>query len=281
MSVQPAIDWLGSHGYSASVAPHALEAADYLAGSDEARAADLMEAFLNPKVDAVLCSRGGYGCARLFPYLDLPAIVEAGKPFFGYSDITTLHLALTGLGLPAIYSPVAVSFISERPSWVYDSFLNVLRGGNPIPEDSPSAETIVGGVAEGELTGGCLCLLGDSLGTTHSLQAKGKVVLIEDVDENPHRVDAMLTHLLNSGVLDGVAGFVVGEMTNTDTRTDATIGGRPWREIVKERLAPLGVPTVFHFPFGHIPGLLTLPLGLKVRLDADAGRLTYLESLWS
>jgi muramoyltetrapeptide carboxypeptidase len=281
MSLEPAVAWLEAQGYSASVAKHALEADHYLAGSDQDRAADLMEAFLDPSVDVVLCSRGGYGCARLFPYLDLPAMAASGKLFLGYSDITSLHLALNRLGLVTAYAPVGVTWLTPREPWVYASFLSVLRGEDPIPPEAPRAETIVGGVAEGELTGGCLCLLGDSLGTPFSLEARGKIVLIEDVDEHPHRVDAMLTHLLNSGVLEGVAGFVIGEMTRTDEKTDATIGGRPWREIARERLEPLGAPMVFHFPFGHIAGLLTLPLGLRVRLDADAGRLSYLERLWS
>jgi len=173
---------------------------------------------------------------------------------------------------------MALSLSVPREPYVIASFLGVLQGHDPIPAEAPRATTLVGGVAEGDVTGGCLCLLCDSLATPDSLDASGKILLIEDVDENPHRVDAMLTHLLNADVLPRTAGIVVGEMSNTDERHDATIGGRPWREIVTERIAPLGIPAVIDYPFGHRKEMLSLPLGVRARLDADAGTLTYLES---
>ena len=128
------------------------------------------------------------------------------------------------------------------------------------------------------MTGGCLCLLCDSLQTPDVLEAKGKILLIEDVDENPHRIDAMLTHLLNANLIQQAAGIVVGEMTNTDDKEDATIGKRPWKEIVDEKFGSLDIPTITGYPFGHQKNMLTLPLGIAARLDADAGTLTYLES---
>jgi muramoyltetrapeptide carboxypeptidase len=108
---------------------------------------------------------------------------------------------------------------------------------------------------------------------------KGKILLIEDVDENPHRVDAMLTHLRTSGLIQQAAGILVGEMTRTDERQDEGIGSRPWRDIVADRLGNLGIPLAIDFPFGHAKNMLTLPLGITARLDATAGTLTYLEPL--
>ena len=87
----------------------------------------------------------------------------------------------------------------------------------------------------------------------------------------------MFTHLITSGILQSAAGIVVGEMTGTDEKVDASIGGRPWKEIVRERVIPLGIPAVIDFPFGHVKNMLTMPLGIRARLDADAGTLTYLE----
>jgi muramoyltetrapeptide carboxypeptidase len=141
------------------------------------------------------------------------------------------------------------------------------------------AQTVVGGTAEGMVTGGCLCLLADSIGTPNSLDCDSRIVLIEDVDENPHRIDAMLTHLLNAGIIQRAAGIVIGEMTRTDERCDEGIGARPWREIVRDRLGNLGIPLVTDLHFGHGPQMLSLPLGIRARLDANAGRLSYLESL--
>lgn len=267
---------LESWGYRATLSPHALEHTDYLAGSDPHRAADLQHAFDDPDITAVFCSRGGYGCARLFPYLDLDRIAASGKPFFGFSDITTLHLALNRRGLITYHAPMLLTLSREREPWVEESLKLSLEGRDPIHPDSPSGKTVVGGKATGQLTGGCLCLITDSIGTPDAIETKGRIVLIEDVDENPHRVDAMLTQMLNTGHAQAAAGFVIGEMTGTDTREDATIGRRPWREIVEDRLGRLGKPMIVEYPFGHNSAMLTLPMGANVELDADAGRLSLL-----
>lgn len=267
---------LEGEGYRVKPFSHALDRHAYLAGHDADRAADLMAAFDDPEVSAVFCTRGGYGCARLFPHLDLDRIAATGKPLIGFSDITTLHLALNRRGLATIHAPMALTLHYPRADWVYESFRRALRGDYAAPDDAPRAKTLVSGMAEGEVTGGCLCLLCDSLGTPDALETEGKILLIEDVDENPHRIDAMLTHLRNAGLLPRCAGIVVGEMTGTDERVDEGIGGLPWREIVRDRIADLGVPTVVDFPFGHAKrGMLSLPLGLRARLDADAGTLAY------
>lgn len=265
-------------GYRVRLGEHVFDRDFYLAGRDEHRADDLMRAFTDPDVKAVLCSRGGYGCARLFPYLDLDAIAASEKMFLGFSDITTLHLALNRRGLVTFHAPMMVTLSVDRPAWVHASFLNVLKGAEPIPTEAPTGETVVGGVAEGQVTGGCLCLLTDSLATSDPLELEGRIVLIEDVDENPHRIDAMLTHLVNTGGAGRAAGYVIGEMTRTDEKADPAIGSKPWREIVADRLAPLGRPMIVNFPFGHAPAMLSLPLGIQARLDANAGTLTYLEA---
>lgn len=272
------IKLLESQGYRVSLGDNVLAKDGYLAGSDAERAGDVQAAFDDPEVDAVLCSRGGYGCARLMPYLDLDRIAGSGKPFVGFSDVTTLHLALNRRGLVTYHAPMLLSFSVDREPWVVESFQNLLKGEDPFVAGSPRGEAIRGGVAEGALTGGCLCLLTDSIGTPDPLDCDGRIVLIEDVDEHPHRVDAMLTHLLNTGQLQKAAGIVVGEMTGTDEKVDPKIGAWPWRRIVEDRLGSLDVPTVVNFPFGHMRGMLSLPLGLRVRLDADAGRLTLLEA---
>lgn len=271
------IELLKTWGYEVTLAPHALDHKDYLAGSDEHRAADLQAAFDNPDVSAVFCSRGGYGCARLFPYLDLDRMAASNKPFFGFSDITTLHLALNKRGLMTYHAPMLLTLSREREPWVETSLRDALAGSDPLHPDSKAGKSIVPGSARGRLTGGCLCLITDSIGTPYAIETEGRIVLIEDVDENPHRVDAMLTQMLNTGHAQAAAGFVIGEMTGTDDRQDASIGKRPWREIVADRLAPLGKPMIVEYPFGHNSAMLTLPMGAMVKLDADAGRLSLLE----
>lgn len=268
---------LEQDGYRVEFSKHCFDADFHLAGRDEDRAADLMDAFLDPKVDAVFCSRGGYGCARLFPFLDLDAIVASRKIFLGFSDITTLHIALNNRGLVTFHAPMALTLTNPRDPWVYASLRAVLTGKNPIPEEAPVGQVIVGGQAEGMVVGGCLCLICDSIGTPNPIDAKGRILIIEDVDEDPHRIDAMLTHLLNSGIAQKAAGIVFGEMTRTDERNGEGIGGKPWRELVTERFGSLGIPMMLDFPFGHNKNMLSLPLGIHARMDADRGTLTYLE----
>ncbi len=275
----PTIELLEDEGYKVVVAPHALESDGYLAGSDQHRAADLQNAFDDPGVDAILCNRGGYGSARLLPYLDFDRMAASRKLFAGFSDITTLHLALNRRGLPTLHSPMVLSLFYPREPYVYDAFRRALKGDLTIPLEAPKPSTVVGGAAVGESVGGCLCLLTDSIGTPEALDAEGKVLFIEDVDEAPHRVDAMVTHLLNAGIIQKAAGIVIGEMTRTDEKADKDIGERSWREIVEERLGRLGIPLIVDFPFGHKKVMLPVALGVKVRLDADAGTVTYLESI--
>jgi muramoyltetrapeptide carboxypeptidase len=122
-------------------------------------------------------------------------------------------------------------------------------------------------------------LVCDTIGTPNEIPTDGAILLLEDVDEAPHRVDAMLTHLLNSGLAAKASGFLIGEMTRTDEKIDEGIGGKSWRDIVRDRLQPLGKPLVIDFPLGHAKQMLTLPVGIRARLDADAGTLEYLEPL--
>ncbi|MGI8922943.1 MAG: S66 peptidase family protein [Fimbriimonadales bacterium] len=273
------IKLLEYRGYNLVFGKACYDRCGFLAGADEARARDIHEAWFDPEIKGIVCSRGGYGAARLMPLLDLDRMAATPKLFAGFSDITTLHLALNHRGLATLHAPMVYSFAKERPAWVAEMWFDAFEGNGPIalPEGASRGKTLNEGSVEGEITGGCLCLLCDSLATADPLDAEGKIVLVEDVDEPPHRVDAMLTHLLNAGVLQRAAGIVVGEMTGTDAKTDEGIGGIPWREIVAERLCGLDVPIVIDFPFGHQDQMSSLPLGIRARLDADAGELTYLE----
>ncbi|RYG45261.1 LD-carboxypeptidase [bacterium] len=259
-------------GYRVRTMPHALDADAHLAGSDADRAADLMTAFLDPEIDGVLCTRGGYGCARLFPHLNLDAMAATGKWFGGFSDITTLHLALNRRGLPTWHAPMALTLHHPREPWVYESFLSAVAGVFLDSDAAPRAEIVVPGDAEGFVTGGCLCLVCDSLATPDSIDCAGKLVLIEDVDEAPHRIDAMLTHLRNAGQLAQAAALLFGEMTRTDDRIDETIGGKSWREIVRERTSDLGIPVALDLPFGHCRNMLTIPWGVPAAWKG--GKLT-------
>ena len=148
--LEPGIQFLQRHGYQVQLGSYALSKHQTFGGTDKDRAADIMDAFNDPNVDAVICCRGGYGCARLVPYLDFDRIVESPKPFFGYSDITTIHLALNRRGLPTFYAPMVSTLQPDRSNSVKESFLNALRGVDPLAVGHNRGETLVAGSATGQ-----------------------------------------------------------------------------------------------------------------------------------
>ncbi|TVT30005.1 LD-carboxypeptidase [Amycolatopsis rhizosphaerae] len=238
----------------------------YLADGDESRAADFQAAWLDPAVAAVIAARGGYGTQRMLDLVDWSALRVAGpKPFAGSSDITALHQAIaTHLGWPTLFSPMpAGTFWDDEAS----EGLRRMLFGPAAPVVLPAAEALSPGIARGPLTGGNLSLLAAGLGTPEQRGATGAIVLLEDVEEQPYRLDRMLTQLLRAGWFDGVAGIALGSWTGC---------GEPEavRAVMLDRLCPLGVPILWDLRFGHLPGAATLPLGGEAVLDATTLHLT-------
>ncbi|GAB3447462.1 LD-carboxypeptidase [Streptomonospora sediminis] len=244
----------------------------YLAGTDAERAADLQRAWLDPATAAVFCARGGDGAHRVLDHLDFAALREAPpKALVGFSDATALHEAFAvELGAATLHAPVvALESFTEDPVAA-----GHLRTALFTPEDAtvltaPGAETLVAGVARGVTMGGNLSVLNDSLAAPHSRpSASGGLLLLEDVAEDVSRLDRMLTQLLRSGWMRGVAGVLLGSWERCTPDAAAV------RTLMLERLAPLGVPVVGEFGFGHRPAQITVPLGAAATLDADARTLT-------
>ncbi|MFD7898372.1 LD-carboxypeptidase [Streptomyces sp. NPDC059743] len=256
------------------VAPHVLDVhpqLGYLAGTDEDRARDLQEAWCDPSVSAVLCARGGYGVQRMADLLDWTAMRAAGpKVFVGYSDITALHEAFARrMGLATLHGPMVatVGFLKEATTQ------ESLRATLFEPESvrtlgRDTARPLVPGRARGVTLGGCVSLLAADLGTPYGRpSAAGGLLLIEDVGEEPYRLDRVLTQLVRSGWLDGVAGVALGSWTECGPY-DAV------RTLFLDRLGGLGVPVVEELGFGHGESTLTMPLGVPAVLDAESGTLT-------
>lgn len=247
----------------------------YLAGADQARAGDLCRAWRDPSVAAVFCARGGYGCLRTLQHLDLDALagLPAGgrKVLVGSSDVTALHAVLgPRLGLATLFAPMIATeaFVHHpgdqehlRRTLFTPEDTMVLRGG-------PGSGPLVGGTARGATVGGNLSLLVSGLGVPGvPPPPEAALALIEDVDEQPYRVDHFLTHLLRAGWFDRVAGVALGSWHRCGTPEAI-------RDVVVDRLAPLGVPVLWELGFGHGPRQLTVPLGVPAELDADAATLT-------
>ncbi|MFE7580270.1 LD-carboxypeptidase [Streptomyces gardneri] len=256
------------------VAPHVLDThatLGHLAGADRARARDLTEAWCDPSVSAVICARGGYGAQRMVDLVDWAAIRAAGpKAFVGYSDVTALHEAFAvRVGLATLHGPMvaAATFLSDPDTQ------ESLRATLFEPETVrtlglETARALVPGRAHGVTLGGCVSLLAADLATPDARpSARGGLLLLEDVGEEPYRLDRILTQLLRSGWLDGVAGVGLGSWEECGPYEDV-------RAVLVDRLGGLGVPVVEELGFGHGARALTMPLGVPGVLDAGAGTLT-------
>ncbi|MEU5096920.1 LD-carboxypeptidase [Streptomyces sp. NPDC020996] len=271
--LQAGLDVLRGWDLDPVVGPHVLDRhgkLGYLAGTDADRAADLQAAWCDPAVDAVLCARGGYGAQRMADLLDWTAMRAAGpKVFVGFSDITVLHQAFaTRLGLVTLHGPAAAGVDFLKNARAQDHLRATLFAPESVRSIASGGTALVPGRARGVTLGGCLSMLAADLGTPHARDgARGGLLLIEDVGEQPYRVDRMLTQLLRSGWLDGVTGVALGSWDGCGPYDEL-------RAVLADRLGGLGVPVAEEFGFGHCAGALTVPFGVRAELDADAGTLT-------
>ncbi|GAA4592800.1 LD-carboxypeptidase [Planotetraspora phitsanulokensis] len=234
-------------GLEVRTPPHLLDRQGYLAGPDATRAADLQDAWCDPGVAAVICARGGYGATRLLDLLDWDAMGEAEpKILLGSSDITALHRAFARrLGISTLFGPMPASATmadepGPEPVTLTHLKSTLFEDATPGPVTGTASIGAEGRVA-GPVTGGNLTLLAALAGTPYAMSAQGRIVLLEDVDEEPYRIDRMLTQLLQAGCLDGALGFVLGSWVDC---------GDPL-PVLAERLAPLGVPVIAGLPVGH------------------------------
>ncbi|AYC37504.1 S66 peptidase family protein [Streptomyces griseorubiginosus] len=271
--LQAGLDILRGWDLDPVVTPHVLDRhgeLGYLAGSDADRAADLQAAWCDPAVDAVLCARGGYGAQRMVDLLDWDAMRAAGpKVLVGFSDVTTLHQAFaTRLGLVTLYGPAAAGADFVKNTLAQEHLRATLLAPETVRTLTSRGPALVPGRARGVTLGGCLSLLATDLGTRHARSgARDGLLLIEDVGEQPYRVDRLLTQLLRTGWLDGVRGIVLGSWESCGPYDVL-------RTVLAERLGGLGVPVVEEFGFGHCEGALTVPFGVAAELDTEAGTLT-------
>lgn len=268
------LDLLRGWGLEPVVAPHVLDThpeLGYLAGTDEARARDLQEAWCDPGVSAVICARGGYGVQRMVDLLDWSALRAAGpKVFVGYSDVTALHEAFAvRAGLATLHGPmVAAAGFLKDPRTQESLRATLLEPESVRTLGRDTARSLAPGRARGVTLGGCVSLLAADLATPHARpSARGGLLLLEDVGEEPYRLDRILTQLLRSGWLDGVAGIGLGSWAECGPYEEV-------RAVLADRLGGLGVPVVEEMGFGHSETALTIPLGVPGVLDAESGTLT-------
>lgn len=254
----------------------------YLGGRDSERLTDLHDAFENPEIKAVMPIRGGYGSSRILPMVDFDLIRRNPKAFIGFSDNTSLVLTINQMSnLVTFYGPNA---FHDWTHYTRENYRNMLMSDRAVGNLHPPfrntglrrpVNTLVHGRARGRLTGGNLSLLVQTLGTEWEIDTRGKILFFEDVNESPYRIDRMLTHLWLARKLQDAAGFAIGDISVIRDRSDDL----DLITVLRDRFEPLGKPCYLGFSTGHIPDILTVPLGADVEMDATNGVVRVLEGV--
>ncbi len=270
------VNALSAMGFRVKVSERVLDRAGVLAGRDGDRAAEVQAAFADDSVRAIFAARGGYGCGRILPLLDFAAIRRTPKPFVGFSDETfVLNALVEKAGIVAFHGPmVAMDFargLSERCA----DHMRRLLCGEMASFELEARETVRPGVAQGELIGGCLSVVVAMLATPYAPDFRGKVIFLEDTGERAYRVDRMLVQLRQSGALAAAAAVVFGAIRPVD---GSEAESRAIAEFISEQTADLRLPVMAGVEVGHGTENFTIPFGVRVKVDASARRMMFLEA---
>lgn len=287
MDLEIAIDNLKALGFGVKTGAHALDRYGYLAGKDADRAADINALFADREVQGICAVRGGWGAARLLPYLDFEVIAKNPKVLFGFSDITALHMAIPAkTGLVTFHAPTGFSAWTElSASWFKRvamdgesaAYVNEPDFKGRIAPVGFRTQTLTPGKGEGRLLGGNLTVLAHLVGTPYLPDFAGRILFLEDVHEGIYRIDRMLTHLKLAGLLSKIRGFIWGQCSECEPDSGG-YGSLTIEEVLEDHIKPLGVPTYRGAMIGHVDKQFTVPEGVLAEMDADAGTFRLLES---
>ncbi len=274
MKLENGIRYLEKLGYRVEVGKNVGKFNGYLAGTDKERVDDLHSMFVNKKVKAIFCLRGGYGTARLLDKIDYKLIKNYPKIFVGYSDISALHLAMYyKSGLITFAGPMlGVDFYDEVSAFTEEMFWKILTSPKKFGRiDNPDDENILSlnsGSENGRIVGGNLSVISGLIGTDYFPDLKDKVLLIEEMGEMPYRIDRMLNQLRLSKMFYGIKGVVIGSFRDCHeldpNKKTLTLG-----EVITDYLSPLKKPVIYNFRHGHLKDNITVPIGATVRLNAS------------
>ena len=265
-----------SLGYKVVLGEHVRDRRGYLAGTDQDRAKDLMNMFQNPVIDGILCVRGGWGCNRMLPYLDFEVIASNPKILCGFSDITSLHLALWKKArMHTFHGPVGTSSWSSYSTKYFKEVIE--NGGMPLyqyPENHGEDHlTIEPGTTEGILLGGNLTVLSSLIGSEYLPDFTDAILYLEDVGEDVYRVDRMLTQLKLSGILKNINGFIFGKCTNCDAGANSL----SLEQVFNDHISPLNIPAFYGALISHETDNSTIPVGIKASMNAELGSIQLME----
>ena len=266
-----------SKGYRVELQTYWDAREGYLAGKDSERRQQLQQAWQDPECRGILCTRGGYGSARLLE--DWTWSLEThpsqlDKWLIGFSDITGLLWSLYGYGVCGVHGPVLTTLAAE-PEWSLQRLFDCVEGR---PLEPLSGVGWGGGTVRGILLPANLTVATHLLGTPVQPPLEGVILALEDVTEAPYRIDRMLTQWRMTGALKGVRGIALGRFSRCEPPKD--IPSWTVEEVLRDRLSDLGIPIVSDLPFGHEGANAALPVGQQVELDADQGTLSWHEGVY-
>lgn len=281
--ISSGVKYLEKLGYRTILGSNVGKNHGYLAGSDEERLSDLHSMFANKNVKAIMCVRGGYGSPRLLDKIDYKLIKRNPKIFVGYSDITALQMAfLQRANLITFAGPMlAVDFYDEVSHYTEEFFWRIVTSNKKIGRiENPNNEKIhylKKGTASGQIIGGNLALLVSLMGTSFSPDYRNKILLLEDTGEAPYRLDRLFNQLRIAKVFDKVRAIILGAFTDCKeldpTKKTLTLG-----EVIEDYFSRLKKPVVYNVQHGHIKDNITIPFGIRIKLNATKGFVEYLES---
>lgn len=252
----------------------------YFAGNDQLRANDINTAFSDRCIDGIFCIRGGYGAQRLMSLIDFDMIRCNPKFFSGYSDVTALHITINQrCGFVTYHTPMASTELYNcTDEYTMDCFRKILFGerlGELKNPDHMPMKTLVGGCARGVLTGGNLSLVSSSLGTPYEIDSRNKILFLEDVGEEPYRIDGMINHLKAAGKFRDCAGIMLGYYT--DCVAEHPEKSLTLEQVFEELVTPAHKPTIMNLACGHSLPSMSLPLGKTIELNSISGKITVLD----
>jgi muramoyltetrapeptide carboxypeptidase len=287
-AIDKAVQHIESLGFRVKLGTYLRDVWGNYGGTVAARIADLHAMFRDPEVKAIWAIRGGSGCISLLRHLDYRLIRTHPKILLGYSDITALHLAIhRHAGLVTFHGPVASSTPSDYATEHLLAVLMEPRGSYTIPMSAENdrraleepwyaTRTVHEGVATGPLIGGNLSLVSALAGTPYAADFTGSLLFIEEVNEEPYRIDRWMTQLDLAVGFDKAAAIMIGICENCGPQGDGP--SLTLDETFDVHLQPLRVPAVTGYSFGHIRNQFTIPVGVWGRLDTEARTLTLLEA---
>ncbi|MBT8379808.1 MAG: LD-carboxypeptidase [Ignavibacteria bacterium] len=282
--IEKGVRYLERLGYRTKIGKNVGKSSGYLAGSDEERVKDLHEMFKDKIVDAIICVRGGYGAFRILDLIDYKIIKNNPKIFVGFSEITALQIAiLQKTGLITFAGPMLASNLSGKiSSFTEDHFWksitsNKKAGRIKLPNNS-KLPGINKGNASGRIIGGNLAVFGALFGTEYfPNDLKNKILLLEDIGEVPYKIDRLMNQLRLAKVFKKINGMILGRFVDCyehdPSKNTLTLG-----EVMDNYLNRLSVPIVYTFPHGHIEDMVTVPIGINVKLNATKGFVEFNES---